>query len=698
MRYSPQSTERPSGLDFTGQDSSIRPADDLFHHVNGAWIAHHEIPADRPLDGAFVQLREESDARVRSIIDDAPTDSRIGAFYHSFMDTETLNSLGLAPLDADLAYLRAATDTAAGDGAEGDSTAGDAADTAHTHAALADALAQLQRTGISGLLSAYVDQDAKDPTRYVVYLNQSGLSLPDEAYYREERHRETLDAFEKHVARMFQLTGLLGSATGSVTSTVTPEAAAATVRTMETNLARHHRDAASNREAEARYNPTTLADIAANPDYAGFPYAEWFRTIAAPHASGYTDTIVVRQPEYLAGAATVWAETSTQDLAVWILWKILASRANLLTEELSAANFEFYGKQLSGTEQQRDRWKRGVSLTGSVLGEDIGRVYVKRHFPPAYKERISALVDNLLEAYRVSIRTLEWMTPATRERALAKLDKFTVKVGYPDNWRDYSGVELDPADLLGNYRTMVRFHDDYDWQKLGKPVDRTEWFMHPQTVNAYFNPVMNEIVFPAAILQPPFFHAEADDAVNYGGIGAVIGHEIGHGFDDQGSKYDGDGRLENWWTDEDRETFTARTKKLVDQYEQLTPTGLDPEVHHVNGALTLGENIGDLGGLAIALLAYELALQAEGIPSIADAPVLEGLTGLQRVFFNWATVWRTKIRQEQAITYLSIDPHSPAEFRCNQIVRNLPQFYEAFGVTEADAMWLPEDERVAIWR
>lgn len=663
-----------SGLTLEGQDSSIRPADDLFYHVNGSWLATHEIPADRPLDGAFVQLREDSDARVRSIIEDAPADSRIGALYHSFMDTERLNSLGLDPLEDDLALLQDVTD----------------------HHSMALAVGKLQCVGVGGLLGSFVDQDAKDPTRYVVYLAQSGLSLPDEAYYREPQHAETLAAFQQHVARMLETTQLLSRV--PLTADLTPTDAAAAIVAFETAVAAHHLDAASNREAEKRYNPTTFTEIDANQDYAGYPIAEWFRLIAAPAASDYADTVIVRQPEFLAGASTVWADTDLSTLAAWAVWQLLNARASLLTEDLSRANFEFFGTTLSGTEQQRERWKRGVSLTSNLLGEDIGRVYVERHFPPAYKQSITQLVENLLEAYRVSIRTLDWMTPATREKALAKLDKFTIKVGYPDEWRDYSDVHLDPADLVGNYRTLARFLDDYEWQKLGKPVDRTEWFMNPQTVNAYFNPVMNEIVFPAAILQPPFFDAEADDAANYGGIGAVIGHEIGHGFDDQGSKYDGDGRLENWWTDEDRAAFTDRTKLLVEQYDALTPTGLDPEVYHVNGALTLGENIGDLGGLSIALLAYELALQAQGIDDINDAPVLEGMTGLQRVFYNWATVWRTKIRKEQAITYLSVDPHSPAEFRCNQIVRNIPQFYQAFQVVEGDGMWLPEEQRVRIWR
>lgn len=669
------STSTPrSGLHFEGQDPAVRPADDLFRHVNGGWLATHEIPADRAIDGAFVHLREDSDARVRSIIEDAPADSRIGALYQSFMDTERLNSLGLAPLEADLDLLRSAT----------------------TRHDMALSVGTLQCVGVQGLLGVFVDQDAKDPTRYVVHLTQSGLSLPDEAYYREPQHADTLAAFQQHVASMLERTQLLDRL--PLTQQLTPQDAARAIVAFETALAAHHLDAASNREAELRYNPTTFADITAQPDYAGFPVAEWFRVVAAPAASDYAGTVIVRQPEFLAGASSVWENTPLSTLAAWALWQLLTARASLLTEELARANFDFFGTRLSGATEQRERWKRGVSLTSSLLGEDIGRVYVERHFPPAYKKSITQLVENLLEAYRVSIRELDWMTPATREKALAKLDKFTIKVGYPDTWRDYSAVQLDPTDLVGNYRTLAHFLDDYEWRKLGKPVDRTEWFMYPQTVNAYFNPLMNEIVFPAAILQPPFFDAEADDAANYGGIGAVIGHEIGHAFDDQGSKYDGDGRLDNWWTEEDRAAFTERTKLLVEQYNALTPTGLDPQVHHVNGALTLGENIGDLGGLAIALLAYQLTLAQQGIADVADAPVLDGMTGLQRVFYNWATVWRTKIRQEQAITYLSVDPHSPAEFRCNQIVRNIPEFYQAFDVVEGDGMWLPENQRVRIWR
>ncbi|HEX2283813.1 MAG TPA: M13-type metalloendopeptidase, partial [Mycobacterium sp.] len=351
---------------------------------------------------------------------------------------------------------------------------------------------------------------------------------------------------------------------------------------------------------------------------------------------------------------------------------------------------EFYGRRLSGTEQIRDRWKRAVSVVENLMGDAVGKLYVERHFPPHAKERMDELVANLREAYRVSIDSLEWMTPATREKALAKLDKFTPKIGFPKKWRDYSKLVIERDDLYGNYRRGYAVEYDRELAKLGGPVDRDEWFMTPQTVNAYYNPGMNEIVFPAAILQPPFFDAEADDAANYGGIGAVIGHEIGHGFDDQGSKYDGDGNLVDWWTDEDRAEFGARTKALIEQYDEYVPRQLG-NGHRVNGAFTVGENIGDLGGLSIALLAYKLSLHGK------EAPVIDGLTGEQRVFFGWAQVWRTKSRDAEAIRRLAIDPHSPPEFRCNGVIRNMDAFYEAFDVTENDALYLEPERRVRIW-
>jgi putative endopeptidase len=400
--------------------------------------------------------------------------------------------------------------------------------------------------------------------------------------------------------------------------------------------------------------------------------------------------LVVRQPDYLTSFAALWSSEGLSDWKSWARWRLIHARAGILTDALVAEDFEFYGRRLSGTEQIRDRWKRGVALVESLMGDAVGKLYVAKHFPPDAKARIDVLVGNLREAYRASISKLDWMTPQTRERALAKLDQFTAKVGYPAKWRDYSMLVIDRGDLYGNYLRGYRVNYDRELAKLGGPVDREEWFMTPQTVNAYYNPGMNEIVFPAAILQPPFFDPGADDASNYVGIGAVIGHEIGHGFDDQGAKYDGNGNLLDWWTDDDRSEFGARTSALIEQYDAYIPRGLS-NGHKVNGAFTVGENIGDLGGLSIALLAYQLSLNGR------PAPVIDELTGVQRVFCGWAQVWRTKSRDAEAIRRLAVDPHSPPEFRCNGVIRNLDAFYDAFAVTEDDGLYLEPAQRVRIW-
>ncbi len=401
---------------------------------------------------------------------------------------------------------------------------------------------------------------------------------------------------------------------------------------------------------------------------------------------------MVRQPDYLTAFAALWSGADLADWKDWARWRLIHARAALLTEPLVEEDFNFYGRTLSGTEQIRERWKRAVSLVEGLMGDAVGRLYVERHFPPDAKARMDVLVANLREAYRVSINDLDWMTPDTRQRALAKLDKFTAKIGYPAKWRDYSALVIDRDDLYGNVIRGTEVAFDRETAKLGGPVDRDEWFMTPQTVNAYYNPGMNEIVFPAAILQPPFFDAEADDAANYGGIGAVIGHEIGHGFDDQGAKYDGDGNLVDWWTDQDRTEFGSRTKKLIEQYDAYVPRDLQGRGDaHVNGAFTVGENIGDLGGLSIALLAYRLSLGGK------EAPVIDGLSGVQRVLFGWAQVWRTKSREAEAVRRLATDPHSPPEFRCNGVIRNIDAFYDAFDVSADDALYLEPQQRVRIW-
>ncbi|MCV7382934.1 M13 family metallopeptidase [Mycolicibacter longobardus] len=652
-----------SGLDLTHLDSAIRPQDDLFGHVNGRWLDGYEMPPDRATDGAFRALFDRAEAQVRDLLTAAAesgtagTDERrIGDLYASFLDEETVRDRGVEPLLAELSAIENAGD----------------------RDALTRVLGACQRTGVGGGVGLYVDTDSKDSTRYLLHLSQSGIGLPDESYYRDEQHAEILAAYPAHIAAMFAL--VYGGDPDEYAGT------AARIVALETRLADAHWDVVKRRDAELTYNLRTFAGLPGEAP--GFDWAGWAGALGV--SAEAAAELVVRQPDYLTAFAALWETADFTDWQDWARWRLIHGRAGILTEELVAEDFEFYGRRLSGTQQIRDRWKRAVSLVESLMGDAVGKLYVAKHFPPEAKARIDELVGNLREAYRVSITNLDWMTPETRERALAKLDKFTAKVGYPATWRDYSALVTDRADLYGNFLRGYAVNYDRELAKLGQPVDRDEWFMTPQTVNAYYNPGMNEIVFPAAILQPPFFDAEADDAANYGGIGAVIGHEIGHGFDDQGAKYDGDGNLIDWWTDADRSEFASRTGALIAQYETYVPRELDGD-RHVNGAFTVGENIGDLGGLSIALLAYQLSLDG------AEAPVIDGLTGVQRVFFGWAQVWRTKSRDAEAIRRLAVDPHSPPEFRCNGVIRNMDAFYDAFDVTPHDALYLDPAQRVRIW-
>ena len=653
-----------SGIDLSFVDGDARPQDDLFGHVNGRWLSDHRMPADRATDGAFRLLTDRAEEQVRDIITDAAASKspegtdpqRIGDLYASFMDTATIAALGVRPLLDELAGV----------------------DGALTPVELAAELGELQRTGISGGTGVYVDTDSKDSTRYLLHLTQSGLGLPDESYYRDPQHAAILAEYPKHIARMFAL--VYGEQEGDWGET------AARIVALETKIAAAHWDVVKRRDADLTYNLRAFTELPSEAP--GFDWSVWVNGLGV--AQGKAAEVVVRTPDALVAFAALWASEDFEDWKRWLRWRVISGRASLLTDEIVDENFAFYGRTLSGTEQLRDRWKRAVGLVEGLMGDAVGRLYVERHFPPNAKARMDELVANLREAYRVSITDLEWMTPETRQRALQKLDKFTPKIGYPATWRDYSSLVVARDDLYGNVQRGNTVESDREIAKLGAPVDRDEWFMTPQTVNAYYNPGMNEIVFPAAILQPPFFDAEADDAANYGGIGAVIGHEIGHGFDDQGAKYDGDGNLVDWWTDDDRAEFGLRTQALIDQYETFTPRQLSGE-NHVNGAFTVGENIGDLGGLSIALLAYELSLKG------AEAPVIDGLTGVQRVFFGWAQVWRTKSRDAEAIRRLATDPHSPPEFRCNGVVRNIDAYYDAFGVTEADELFLEQAARVRIW-
>ena len=645
-----------SGIDKANNDTAVRAQDDLFLHVNGKWLKEAKIPSDRPFDGAFFMLRDKAEAQLRAIIEDAAKSGdkgeakQVGDLYASFMDEARADELGIKPIQVEL----------------------DAIATIQDKSALLPAMALLQKAGVPGVLAGFVNTDAKKSDRYIVYLNQSGLGLPDESYYRDPKFEKIRDAYVAHVAKMFALAKIAD-----------PDKAAARVMAVETRLAKGHWDRVRNRDATKTYNKVTRADLQTLAK--GIDLNPWFALLGIKG----TDDVVVRQPSYLTAMAEAIEAVPLDDWKAYLTWKILNDRAPLLSKAFVDENFDFYGKTLSGTPELRPRWKRGVSTVEGSLGEAAGKLYVAKHFPPAAKTRMQALVKNLMAAYRVDIEALDWMSKETKAEALKKLDKFEPKIGYPDKWRDYSGLEIQRDDLVGNARRSAAFELAYNLNKLGKPVDRQEWGMTPQTVNAYYNPGKNEIVFPAAILQPPFFDLEADDAVNYGGIGAVIGHEVGHGFDDQGSKYDGDGNLKDWWTESDRKEFDKRSKMLIEQYNAFEPAQLPGQ--HVNGALTIGENIGDLGGLTIAYKAYTIALDGK------DAPKLDGLTGPQRLFIGWAQVWRAKYRDAEMSRRLATDPHSPAEFRCNGVIRNLKEFHDAFGVKEGDKLWLAPDKRVRIW-
>jgi putative endopeptidase len=647
-----------SGIDLSTIDDTVRPQDDLYQHVNGAWLKATEIPDDRPLEGTFTALRDGAEIAVRDIIEEAAAkgadasgiERKIGGLYNSFMDEAAVEGKGMDPIRERL---------------------GDAFATGSVSELIALA-GRLFRADVGGLFYIYPAPDAGNPDRVLLYTGQGGLGLPDESYYREEKFAPIVSAYTAHVEKMFELAGVAD-----------PHGAAGRVVGLETKLASHHWDNVTLRDPQKTYNLKTADEAGAL-----FPLlATWFE--AAGIEEDKRTEIVVSTPDFFTGAARLLDEVPVATWQEWLAMRVISAAAPYLSSAFVDANFAFYGTTISGTPRNKDRWKRGVAVVEAALGEAVGQIYVARHFPESHKARMQILVDNLIEAYRRSINDVGWMGGDTKAEALRKLEAFRAKIGYPDEWIDYSAVEIDPQDLLGNVERAHNADVDRHLDEVGKPVDRNKWLMTPQTVNAYYHPMMNEIVFPAAILQPPFFTADADDAVNYGGIGAVIGHEIGHGFDDQGSQFDGGGALRNWWTDQDRQAFEALTARLVAQFDALSPTAAPG--HHVNGRLTLGENIGDLAGLTIAYKAYRISLDGK------EPEVLDGLTGEQRFFASWAAGWRQVIRQEEAIRRLATDPHSPNEFRTNAIARNLDPFHEAFEVTAEDGMWMPPAERVSIW-
>lgn len=640
--------------------ATVRVQDDLFRHVNGEWLAHAAIPADQSTYGAFQELRDASEATCRDIIEEAaglssPAGSPaqlIGELYASFMDADLVESKGSEPAWQQLLLLQPV----------------------QTVPAFLELVGRLQREGVSGIFGFGADTDPDAPDRYTMVFLQGGLGLPDESYYHQDQYADIRAGYREHVVKMMTLCEV-------------PDAqrTADSAIDLEKELSRSHWDRVRSRDRSLTHNPLDRDGL--DQLLPSELWQVWLDGLAASeHLLGHA---VVMQPPFLAAVGALLTPDRLPQWKDWLTWKIVHSAAPLSAQAIVDENFDFYGRTLSGTPELRPRWKRGVAMVESAVGEALGQIYVERTFPPAAKRRMDELVDYLLAAYRHNISTLPWMSPETKERALEKLAAFTPKVGYPPKFRSYEGLVISRNDLAGNYRRSAAAEMARDLAKIGAPVDRDEWFMTPQTVNAYYNPGMNEIVFPAAILRPPFFDQDADEATNFGAIGAVIGHEIGHGFDDQGSKYDGTGALKDWWTPTDRQAFEALTSKLIEQYSDLSPAGAHGK--KVNGALTIGENIGDLGGLGIAYQAWLLSLGGRTPENV------NGETGAQRFFLNWARAWRTQTRPAETLRRLAIDPHSPPEFRCNQVVRNLDEFYDAFGIEAADAMWLDPSDRVRIW-
>jgi len=691
-------TDLTSGLDTAAFSSVIKPSDDLFRFVNGPWIDTYRLPDDKARYGSFDKLAEDAESQIRDILEDEDCPAaKSQALYRSFMDTDAIEAARATPIRAAL----------------------DAIDHAADKAALTRTIGALKPIDMGpDVFDIAVFGDPKNPDTNVVHLEQSGIGLPDEAYYREDHYAPIREAYVDMVAKQLRLAGY-----GDEETT---RAQADRFLDVETRIAANHWDNVATRDSQKTYNPTdfvTLSDELAHFNIAAWADAWQGAYDATPAAktqpvdlTAALQHTIVHEPSFLKGFDAFWNNADLDDLKLWARVHVIIGTASLLSHDYDVANFDFYGKVLSGTTQQRDRWRRGVSLVNGVCGEDVGREYVKRHFPESSKQRMGQLVDNLIDAYRVSITNSDWLGEETKAKALEKLSKFTPMIGYTERWRDYTAFDVHAdAGLVANMQAAALYEWGFQLSKAGKPVDKGEWLMNPQTVNAYYEPSMNVIVFPAAILQPPFFNPDAEDAANYGGIGAVIGHEIGHGFDDQGAQYDGDGVLNDWWTTDDKANFEKRTKALIEQYNAFVPTQLaekyadEPnKAPHVNGALTIGENIGDLGGVNIALKAYAFALDeaagrdkdgsAKAIEeSLSAAPVMDGWTGLQRFFLSYASIWRSKNRDELAEKYLQIDPHSPAECRTNGIVRNVDLFYRAFDVTPDSAMWLDPDKRVRIW-
>jgi putative endopeptidase len=650
-----------SGIETQYIDQGVRVQDDFFRYLNGKWLQSTEIPSDRSSWGTFMQLRDETQAKVRTIVEAdqkkpnkkvGSDEQKIGDLYTSFMDEKKLETLGYKPLAGELQRIRALKDKRG----------------------VPALVAHLSQIGVATPYGIGVAQDAKESTKYATYIRQGGLGMPDRDYYlkMDDKRLAGIKAkYEQHVTNILALAGDKDAA-----------AKAKAIVAFETELAKVQWTRVELRDPNKSYNKMSVEELAKlAPDY------DWKAALGAAGIGNKASYVIVGQPSYVTGFNKVLQDTELETVKAYFQWQVLREFSPFLSKGFVDERFDFYGKTLSGVTEMEPRWKRGVATVEGALGEALGREYVAQHFPPERKARMEELVKNVLAAYKESIDKLDWMGPETKKEAQAKLAKFNPKIGYPNKWRDYSKLAIKKDDLVGNVMRTATFAYNRNINKLGKPIDREEWGMTPQTINAYYNSRLNEIVFPAAILQPPFFNAQADDAVNYGAIGAVIGHEIGHGFDDKGSQSDGDGNLRNWWTAEDQARFKAKTDMLVKQYNAFEPV----PGYHVNGELTLGENIGDNSGLAIAYKAYKISLHGK------EAPVIDGLSGDQRFFMGFGQVWRSKMRDEAQINQVKTDPHSPGQFRANGTLRNQAAFYEAFGIKEGDKMYLKPEERVTIW-
>jgi len=648
-----------SGIERSGGDPTVRPQDDLFRRVNGSWLKTAEIPPDKFYIGTWETLQDKVQEQLRGLLENAAkrrddADARrIADLYASFMDEATVERAGLAPLGAELAAIEAI-------GTPGE---------------LGRSMGRLSRLGVGVPIGMNIDQDNRDATRYVPILSQGGLGLPDRDYYlvaADAKFATARSSYATYLKRLLQLSNASGDVAASADAVIA----------LETALARGQWTRVENRDPVKTYNKIDTSALATLA-----PAFDWPGWLAATGLAGKASDVIVRQPSYLGALS---AQLGATPLPVWKTYlrtRLLHSYAPYLNKDFVDARFAFTGTTLSGATENLPRWKRGVALVETSVGESLGKLYVEAYFPPESKERMEKLVANLLAEYRESIEAIDWMGPATKKEAQAKLATFAPKIGYPKRWIDYRSLAIQPGDLAGNVERAREFDWARDLAKLGKPVDRDEWFMTPQTVNAYYNASLNEIVFPASVLQPPMFDPAADDAVNYGAIGAIIGHEISHGFDDEGSQFDGTGNLRVWWTEEDRKRFAAKTKTLVEQYAAFSPI----PGYTVNGELTLGENIADNSGLEIAYKTYHRSLAGK------PAPVIDGMSGDERFFYGFAQAYRSKVRDAALLTWIKSDPHSPDEFRVTGVVRNHPAFYSTFGVKPGDRMYLPPERRVSIW-